>query len=195
MTNVLPFDRQATIAAQISELRASRPYDGRRVTLRETRGGWRWTGISGICTRIAADHRYMVILVEHDPDDYWPVGGEILAELDDETVPMFAYPVDAQRPASIQGDTMTIDDIARVRFTNRCCPNNISYNDPDHPRHTFPEDWDSASHPRFDLVRIQRGFEDLLAKGYTVSIELGVLRVLNTQGQPIFEMELPRHVG
>jgi len=31
----------------------------------------------------------MVIVVEHDPRDYWPVGMEILAELDSETVPVF----------------------------------------------------------------------------------------------------------
>ena len=38
---------------------------------------------------LAADRRYMVILVEHDQDGYWPVGMEILAELDDESVPVF----------------------------------------------------------------------------------------------------------
>lgn len=79
----------AEIQRQITELRSSRPYDGRRVTLRETRGGWTWMGISGICTRVAADSRFMVIAVENDPDRYWPVGMEILAELDDETVPVF----------------------------------------------------------------------------------------------------------
>jgi hypothetical protein len=73
----------------ISELNTSRPYDGRLVQLRESRGGWRYTGISGVCTRFAEDRRHMVIVVEHDPDDYWPVGMEILAELDSETVPVF----------------------------------------------------------------------------------------------------------
>ena len=79
----------AAIQHQIAELHASRPYDGRRVTLRETRGGWTWVGINGICLRIAADRHYMVLLVENDPEGYWPVGMEILAELDHETVPMF----------------------------------------------------------------------------------------------------------
>ena len=77
------------IRRMIAELRASRPYDGRRVTLRESRGGWSYTGISGICTRLAADNRHMVLLVENDPESYWPVGMEILAQLDNETVPVF----------------------------------------------------------------------------------------------------------
>lgn len=77
------------IIRQIAELNASRPYDGRRVTLRETRGGWTWAGISGICVRLAEDNHYMVLLVENDPDNHWPVGMEILAELDEETVPIF----------------------------------------------------------------------------------------------------------
>lgn len=78
-----------TTIEQIAKLHASRPYDGRHVTLREKRGGWRYTGISGICTRLAADNRYMVLLVENDPDGYWPVGMEILVQLDNETVPDF----------------------------------------------------------------------------------------------------------
>lgn len=77
------------IQRRIDELRTSRPYDGRRVTLRETRGGWTWLGISGVCTRLAEDGRLMVLQVEHCPDGYWPIGMEILAELDDETVPIF----------------------------------------------------------------------------------------------------------
>lgn len=76
-------------ADQVAELKASRPYDGRRVTLKETRAGWTFTGISGICTRLASDRRRMVILVEHDPDSYWPIGMEILAELDEESVPVW----------------------------------------------------------------------------------------------------------
>lgn len=79
----------AAIQRQIRELRATRPYDGRRVTLHESRGGWKWVGLSGICTYLAADHHYMVLIVENDPEGYWPVGMEILAELDDETVPVF----------------------------------------------------------------------------------------------------------
>ena len=88
----LPTERpklSATIVRQIAGLHASRPYDGRRVTLRENRGGWRWTGLSGICVRLAADKSYMVLLVENDPEGYWPVGMEILAQLDAETVPLF----------------------------------------------------------------------------------------------------------
>jgi hypothetical protein len=77
------------IRNQITELRASRPYDGRRVQLRESRGGWKYTGLSGVCTHLAADKHYMVLVVEHDPEGYWPVGMEILAELDHETVPVF----------------------------------------------------------------------------------------------------------
>jgi hypothetical protein len=78
------------IERQIAELRASRPYDGRRVTLREKRGGWRYAGVSGVCTRISADGRRMAILVEDDPDGHWPAGLEILAEIDHESVPDFA---------------------------------------------------------------------------------------------------------
>lgn len=74
----------------VAELNASRPYDGRRVTIRETRGGWTWMVLSGICTRLAADERHMVLWVEHDPDSYWPVGMELLADLDEESVPIFA---------------------------------------------------------------------------------------------------------
>lgn len=73
----------------IAELRDTRPYDGRRVTLLEKRSGWRFTGLSGICTRLAVDKRRMVLLVEHDPENHWPLGMEILAELDNETVPEF----------------------------------------------------------------------------------------------------------
>ncbi len=77
------------IQRQIAELRATRPYDGRRVTLHESRGGWKWTGLRGICAHLATDRHHMVLVVEHDPEDYWPVGMEILAELDHESVPMF----------------------------------------------------------------------------------------------------------
>lgn len=78
------------IQRQIAELRASRPYDGRHVTLLESRGGWKYTGLSGICVHLAADYHYMVLVVDHDPEDYWPIGMEILAELDYETVPYFS---------------------------------------------------------------------------------------------------------
>jgi hypothetical protein len=55
----------------------------------ENRGGWKWSGIRGTCTRIAADRSSMVISVDYCPDDYWPVGMEILADLDRETMPHF----------------------------------------------------------------------------------------------------------
>ena len=77
------------IQHQIAQLRASRPYDGRRVTLRESRGGWKYEGLTGICTRLSAERSYMVLVVEHDPEGYWPIGMEILANLDHESVPMF----------------------------------------------------------------------------------------------------------
>lgn len=77
------------IQQQIADLRAACPYDGRRVTLHESRGGWKYTGVSGICTHLAADRRHMVLVVEHDPENYWPVGTTILAALDHETVPEF----------------------------------------------------------------------------------------------------------
>jgi hypothetical protein len=77
------------IQQQIADLRVTRPYDGRRVTLQESRGGWKYTGLTGICLHLAADNHYMVLRVEHDPEGYWPVGMELLAELDHETVPVF----------------------------------------------------------------------------------------------------------
>lgn len=90
---------------EIAELRDTRPYDGRRVTLREKRGGWRFTGLSGICTRLAVDKRRMVLLVEHDPENYWPLGIEILVELDDETAPEFfdRHPAVEAMPIREQG--------------------------------------------------------------------------------------------
>ena len=84
------------IQQRIAELRSSRPYDGRNVTLLEKRADWRYTGISGICTRLAADRRHMVLVVEHDPQGYWPIGMEILAELDHESVPEFSQRLSAQ---------------------------------------------------------------------------------------------------
>lgn len=79
----------ADILRRIDELHANTPYDGRRVVLREKRGGWRWWGLRGVCIRLANDRRSMVLKVEHCPDDYWPIGMEVLAELDHETVPYF----------------------------------------------------------------------------------------------------------
>lgn len=82
---VLPPD----VLRRIDELRATRPYDGREVVLMESRGGWHWNGVRGICTRLAQDGRSMVLAVDEDPDGYWPHGMEILAELDSETRPYF----------------------------------------------------------------------------------------------------------
>jgi hypothetical protein len=81
--------QQLELADQIAALRASRPHDGRRVTMRETRGGWTYVGISGTCARISADGSRMLVQVENDPDDYWKRGEEILVEVDDESVPVF----------------------------------------------------------------------------------------------------------
>ena len=77
------------IQRKIAELRATRPYDGRRVRLRESRNGWKYTGLSGICTHLAADCHTMTLLIEEDPEDYWPAGMEILVDLDHETIPLF----------------------------------------------------------------------------------------------------------
>jgi hypothetical protein len=86
-------DKEPTQSAEnrllIASLHSTRPFDGRRVILAEKRGGWRYTGIRGICLRLAQDSRHMVIIVENDPDDYWPVGMEILVELDHESAPIF----------------------------------------------------------------------------------------------------------
>lgn len=87
---------------------------------------------------------------------------------------------------------MPIDDNARVRFSIQCYPDDVvAYNDPDHPRHTFPEDWDSGAHPRFDFERIQNSFERLVAKGYTVHIDHCAVRIRSKNGEIVFEMEMP----
>ena len=80
-----------------------------------------------------------------------------------------------------------------VRFSIQCYPDKaVAYNDPDHPRHTFPEDWDSGAHPRFDFERIQSSFERLIAKGYTVHIDpcTDSLRIRGDNGEIVFEMEM-----
>lgn len=90
-------DKEPTQSAEnrllVASLHSTRPFDGRRVILAEKRGGWRYTGIRGICLRLAQDSRHMVIIVENDPDDYWPVGMEILVELDHESAPIFGNSV------------------------------------------------------------------------------------------------------
>jgi hypothetical protein len=91
-----------------------------------------------------------------------------------------------------QGDTMPIDNSARVRFSIQCYDLvRVAYDDPDHPRHTFPEDWDSGAHPRFDFERIQNAFERLIAKGYTVHIDPCGVRIRNKNGEIVFKMEMP----
>lgn len=87
---------------------------------------------------------------------------------------------------------MPINDTARVRFTIPCYPDKgVSYNDPGHPRHTFPEDWDSGAHPRFDFERIHSSFERLIAKGYTVQIDSCAITIHSKNGEIVFRMEIP----
>jgi hypothetical protein len=87
---------------------------------------------------------------------------------------------------------MSIDNSAHVRFTTQCYPDKaVAYDHPDHPRHAFPEDWDSGSHPRFDFERIQDSFERLIAKGYTVHIDPCAIRIRSKSGEIVFKMELP----
>ena len=74
---------------RVAELLATRPVDGRQVELRENRGGWHYTGLSGTCERLSEDGTHLVLTVEHDPDNYWPIGMMLLAVLDHETRPVF----------------------------------------------------------------------------------------------------------
>lgn len=74
---------------RVAELLATRPVDGRSVALRENRGGWRYTGLSGTCERLSDDGQQMVLSVEHDPEDYWPPGIKLLVQFDHETQPFF----------------------------------------------------------------------------------------------------------
>lgn len=77
-------------------------------------------------------------------------------------------------------------------FTIQCYSGNpVAYSHPDHPRHAFPEDWDSASHPRFAFERLQDAFEQLLAKGYTVHTEPRAIEIRSKSGTLEFKMELP----
>lgn len=70
---------------KIAVLRAERPHDGRRVALRSRLTGWTRTGAIGVCLHLATDEHSMVIRIEHDFENHWPVGSEILAEFDDDT--------------------------------------------------------------------------------------------------------------
>jgi len=80
----------------------------------------------------------------------------------------------------------------RKQFTIQCYSGNaVAYNHPDHPRHAFPEDWDSASHPRFDFERLQQAFERLIAKGYTVHAASCAVEIRSKSGAIAFKMELP----
>lgn len=78
--------KQSEQSERIAALHATRPYDGRRVTLHESRGGWKYVGLSGTCLRISEDEQHMVLRLEHDPNGFWPVGGEVLVELGGEPV-------------------------------------------------------------------------------------------------------------
>ena len=68
-------------------LLATRPHDGRQVELRENRGGWHYTGLSGTCECLSEDGKQLVLIVECDPESYWPVGTTLLVEIDHETQP------------------------------------------------------------------------------------------------------------
>lgn len=54
---------------------------GRRVRLMENRGGWRFNGLLGTCVAISARDEFMLLEVEHDPDEYWPAGSRVIVEL------------------------------------------------------------------------------------------------------------------
>lgn len=73
----------------IAKLCLTRPRDGRFVTLKENRGGWKYTGLSGVCKCLSEDGTRMVLIVENDPEKGWPVGSDVLVELDDETAADF----------------------------------------------------------------------------------------------------------
>jgi len=79
--------------------------------------------------------------------------------------------------------------MSRLHFTIPCYKL-VSYSDPEHPRHGFSEDWDSAAHPRFAFGRIQRAFEQLTDKGYTVRLDSGMIKILNSLGETVFQMEM-----
>jgi hypothetical protein len=84
---------------------------------------------------------------------------------------------------------MPINNSTHVRFSISCYPEKgVAYDDPRHPRHTFPEDWDSAAHPRFDFGRIQHSLENLIAKGCTVQFDSDAVRIHNKSGGIVFEM-------
>lgn len=100
-----------------------------------------------------------------------------------------ALPIRSTPEANVQRPA---DNNARVRFTIQCYPTPaVSYNDPDHPRHTFPENWDSPRHPRFDFERIQSSFERLIAKGYTLHLDSCGIKIHNDNGERVFVMEIP----
>lgn len=80
----------------------------------------------------------------------------------------------------------------KKRFTIQCYSGNaVPYSHPDHPRHAFPEDWDSDSHPRFAFERLKNAFEHLLARGYTVHADPCAIEIRNKSGALAFKMELP----
>lgn len=76
-------------------------------------------------------------------------------------------------------------------FWCRCTSSVVGYHHPDHPRHTFPEDWDSSDHPRFYLGSIMNCIERLTEKGYTVHADSGVVRIRKESGEVVLEMRSP----
>lgn len=74
---------------KIATLHKTRPYDGRKVVLHEVRGGWHFNGLEGVCRRISGDGKQLVMMVEYDPEGFWPAGMEVLVDVDHETRPYF----------------------------------------------------------------------------------------------------------
>lgn len=76
----------AAYQAAIDRLQSA-PFDGREVNMSERRGVWRYAGVSGVCERRLENR--MLVVVQHDPDGYWPVGAEVIVEVDADSVPIF----------------------------------------------------------------------------------------------------------
>ena len=87
---------------------------------------------------------------------------------------------------------MSIDNNTRVQFTIQCYQVRVAYDDPKHPRHTFPEDWDSDDHPRFDFERLQHSFERLIAKGYKLHIDSCGIKIHDKNGVCVFKMDMSK---
>lgn len=78
-----------------------------------------------------------------------------------------------------------------MKFTIGCYPLTcVSYSNPNHPRHAFPEDWDNSDHPRFAFERIQGAIEQLATKGYTVDADSRGFTIRDPRGVVAFQMEI-----